>query len=108
MSNEWRAVLGAAVDHIIDYRESLETRPHAPRLGYAEMREKVRARLPERGSDASAVLEELVELCDRVFVMVDGRITRELAGDELTTEQIEAATRTKVRENLRAGAGARA
>ena len=72
MSNEWRAVLGAAVDHIIDYRESLETRPHAPRLGYAEMREKVRARLPERGSDASAVLEELVELCDPGLMSMAG------------------------------------
>jgi len=72
MSNEWRAVLGAAVDHIVDYRESLETRPHAPRLGYAEMREKVRARLPERGSDASAVLEELVELCDPGLMSMAG------------------------------------
>ena len=46
--------------------------------------------------------EELVELCDRVIVMVGGRITRELVGDSLTTEQIEAATRTKVRAEVRA------
>jgi ABC-type sugar transport system ATPase subunit len=48
--------------------------------------------------------EELVELCDRVLVMVDGKVTRTLAGDDLTTEQIEAATRTKVRAKVMAGA----
>lgn len=50
--------------------------------------------------------EELVELCDRVFVMVDGQVTRELTGGDLTTEEIEAATRTKVRAKVKAGARA--
>jgi ABC-type sugar transport system ATPase subunit len=38
--------------------------------------------------------DELVELCDRVLVMVDGRVTRALAGPALTTDALEAATRT--------------
>jgi ABC-type sugar transport system ATPase subunit len=39
--------------------------------------------------------EELVALCDRVLVMADGRVTREIEAEELTVETIEAATRVK-------------
>jgi len=41
--------------------------------------------------------EELVELCNRVVVLVAGRVSRVLSGEALTTERIEASTRTKVR-----------
>ena len=37
--------------------------------------------------------EELVELCDRVLVMGEGRIVAELSGAELTSRELEAATR---------------
>jgi glutamate/tyrosine decarboxylase-like PLP-dependent enzyme len=72
MSNEWRAVLGAAVDHAVAYRESLAERPHAPRLGYPEMRERTAATLPEQGADAGAVLDELVGLCDPGLMSMAG------------------------------------
>lgn len=64
MSNEWRAVLGAAVEHAAGYRESLETRPHAPALNYQQMRARVAAPMPERGIAPASVLDELVTLCD--------------------------------------------
>jgi ribose transport system ATP-binding protein len=39
--------------------------------------------------------EELVELCDRVLVMAEGRIVVELRGTELTSRNLEAATRMR-------------
>jgi ribose transport system ATP-binding protein len=39
--------------------------------------------------------EELVELCNRVLVMAEGRIVAQLRGAELTSHQLEAATRMR-------------
>jgi ribose transport system ATP-binding protein len=39
--------------------------------------------------------EELVELCDRVLVMAEGRIVAQLRGAELTSHNLEAATRMR-------------
>jgi ribose transport system ATP-binding protein/rhamnose transport system ATP-binding protein len=36
----------------------------------------------------SSEAEELPELCDRVLVMVEGRITKELTGDHITRTAI--------------------
>ena len=72
MSNEWRAVLGAAVEHAVRYRQSLGDRPHAPRLSYPEMRERLRAPLPEAGADPAAVIDELVERCDPGLMSMAG------------------------------------
>jgi ABC-type sugar transport system ATPase subunit len=41
--------------------------------------------------------EELAELCHRVVIMAEGRIIREIAGAEITSEELESATRTKMR-----------
>ena len=41
--------------------------------------------------------EELVELCDRVLVMGEGRIVAQLGGAELTSHELEAATRMRAR-----------
>jgi ABC-type sugar transport system ATPase subunit len=41
--------------------------------------------------------EELVELCDRVLVMGEGRIVAQLHGAELTSHELEAATRVRAR-----------
>jgi ABC-type sugar transport system ATPase subunit len=38
---------------------------------------------------ASTDTDELVRLCHRVIVMVDGGISRTLKGDEITTDHIE-------------------
>jgi ribose transport system ATP-binding protein len=46
--------------------------------------------------------EELVALCDRVVVMVEGRVTDELAGDRLTVEALEASARSKRRQPIAA------
>ncbi len=72
MTSDWNAVLGAAVKHAIAYRQSLDERPHAPRLNYHEMRERLAAPLPERGADAQAVIEELVQLCDPGLMSIAG------------------------------------
>ena len=72
MSNEWRAVLGAAVDHAIAYRDSLETRPHAPALNYQQMRARVAAPTPEQGTAPQSVLDELVTLSDPGLMSVAG------------------------------------
>jgi ribose transport system ATP-binding protein len=39
--------------------------------------------------------EELVELCNRVLVMAEGRIVVQLRGAELTSHKLEAATRMR-------------
>jgi len=72
MSNEWNAVLGAAVAHAIAYRTSLAERPHAPALTYPEMRARLAETLPETGSDAVAVIDELVERCDPGLMSIAG------------------------------------
>jgi ABC-type sugar transport system ATPase subunit len=41
--------------------------------------------------------EELVEVCARVLVMGEGRIVAELHGGELTSRELEAATRMRGR-----------
>jgi ABC-type sugar transport system ATPase subunit len=41
--------------------------------------------------------EELVELCNRVLVMAEGRIVAELRDAELTSHKLEAATRMRTR-----------
>jgi ribose transport system ATP-binding protein len=41
--------------------------------------------------------EELVELCNRVLVMAEGRIVAQLRGAELTSHNLEAATRMRTR-----------
>jgi glutamate/tyrosine decarboxylase-like PLP-dependent enzyme len=72
MSNEWRAVLGAAVDHAVAYRESLDTRPQVPGLTYRQMRERVAAPVPEAGADPAAILDELAEVADPGLMPVAG------------------------------------
>jgi ribose transport system ATP-binding protein len=41
--------------------------------------------------------EELVELCNRVLVMAEGRIVAQLRDADLTSHQLEAATRMRTR-----------
>ncbi|HVW93515.1 MAG TPA: aminotransferase class V-fold PLP-dependent enzyme [Devosia sp.] len=72
MSNDWTTVLGKAVGHAAAYRESLPTRPHAPRLGYHEMRERLGAPLPETGTEPAAIIDELAELCDPGLMSITG------------------------------------
>jgi ribose transport system ATP-binding protein len=59
----------------------------------------------ERGANvicASSDHEQLATICDRVFILRRGKLTRELAGDEVTkeriTEQCYAAEATNGRE----------
>lgn len=54
-----------------------------------------------RAADEGAVVlffstetEEVVDLCDRVYVMNDGRVRRELNGHDLTIRNLESAART--------------
>ena len=72
MGNDWRDVLGKAANHAAAYRESLATRPHGPRLGYHEMRERVQAPLPETGAEPRAIIDELAELCDPGLMSIAG------------------------------------
>lgn len=46
---------------------------------------------------ASSDPEELVELSDRVIVLVDGRITHEISGDDLTDDRISALVHEETR-----------
>lgn len=59
MSEELRQLLGRALEHAIAYREDVADGPARPLKSYAEMREHFDEPLPETGSDALAVLEQL-------------------------------------------------
>jgi ribose transport system ATP-binding protein len=48
--------------------------------------------------------EELVELCDRVLIMAEGRIVAQLSGSNLTSHELEAATRRRRRTDTAAAA----
>jgi glutamate/tyrosine decarboxylase-like PLP-dependent enzyme len=72
MSDDWAHVLGVAAGYAAVYRQSLGTRPHTPHLGYHEMRERVKAPLPEIGSEPRAIIDELVTLCDPGLMSIAG------------------------------------
>jgi glutamate/tyrosine decarboxylase-like PLP-dependent enzyme len=62
MTSDIRSLFGRAVEHGAHYREALPTGSARPALDYHGMRERVTAPLPQTGTDAASVLEELVEL----------------------------------------------
>jgi glutamate/tyrosine decarboxylase-like PLP-dependent enzyme len=72
MTNDWRSVLGAAVDHAAAYRDSLGTRPQAPALSYRQMRDRIAAPMPEAGAAPAAIVDELVALADPGLMPVPG------------------------------------
>ncbi|MDB5541911.1 MAG: aspartate aminotransferase family protein [Devosia sp.] len=61
MTDDLRRLLTRAVDHAVDYRDSLAEHAGRPARTYYEMRDALSEPLPERGAAPLTVLEELAE-----------------------------------------------
>jgi glutamate/tyrosine decarboxylase-like PLP-dependent enzyme len=72
MSDDLRSLLVRAADHAVRYRENLSSAPGRPATSYPEARERMRAPMPETGSDAGAVIEELVALSEPGLMPITG------------------------------------
>lgn len=72
MTDDWRGILGAAVEHAVAFRTSLAARPQGPALNYRQMRDRVAAAVPETGADAAAIIDELVALAEPGLMAVPG------------------------------------
>jgi glutamate/tyrosine decarboxylase-like PLP-dependent enzyme len=93
--DEHSQALDAAHKQATAFLESLPTRPVWPRSTYEQMRAAFDAPLPEHGSDAASVVEELVALADPGIVasaggrffgfVVGGALPAALAADWLTS-----------------------
>jgi glutamate/tyrosine decarboxylase-like PLP-dependent enzyme len=63
MSDEdLRALLQKALDAAVSYRGGIAERPQRPELGYAEMRARFDAPVPEKGEAPDSVIAELIKL----------------------------------------------
>ena len=70
--------------------QRLHAHGHAAYLVGGCVRDMLLARPPKDWDIATgAQPDELVRLCHRVIVMIDGHISRTLKGDEITTDHIE-------------------
>jgi glutamate/tyrosine decarboxylase-like PLP-dependent enzyme len=93
--NERHQALDAAHRHATAFLESLPTRPVWPRAPYEQMRTVFGRALPEEGSDAASVVEELATLAEPGIVgsagsrffgfVVGGSLPAALAVDWLTS-----------------------
>jgi glutamate/tyrosine decarboxylase-like PLP-dependent enzyme len=93
--DEHSKALDAAHKQATAFLESLPTRPVWPRASYEQMRAAFDAPLPEHGSDAASVVEELAALADPGIVasagsrffgfVVGGAMPAALAADWLTS-----------------------
>ncbi|MDX6368136.1 MAG: hypothetical protein QOK30_3212, partial [Nocardioidaceae bacterium] len=93
--DEHSQALDAAHKQATAFLKSLPSRPVWPRATYEQMRAAFDAPLPERGSDAASVVEELAAVADRGIVasaggrffgfVVGGAVPAALAADWLTS-----------------------
>lgn len=72
MSDDLRGLLARAADHAARYRDSLPTALGRAAMSYHEARETMRAPVPETGTDAAAVIEELVALSEPGLMPITG------------------------------------
>jgi glutamate/tyrosine decarboxylase-like PLP-dependent enzyme len=89
------SALRKALERVAEYRRSLGDRPVAPRLDAAALRAGVGGPLPERGSDAGAVIQQLADSVEPALTasagprffgfVVGGALDSATAADILTT-----------------------
>ncbi|HQZ13077.1 MAG TPA: aminotransferase class V-fold PLP-dependent enzyme [Devosia sp.] len=72
MPADLRSLLTRATDHAVRYREALSAAPGRPQISYPEARTRMRAPMPETGSDPAAVIEELVALSEPGLMPITG------------------------------------
>lgn len=72
MTDDIRTLLAQTAGHAADYREAVATDPRPLALDYHAMRERVMQPVPEAGSAAASVIEELVALCDGGLMPITG------------------------------------
>ncbi len=72
MSDDVRGLLTQALEHAIAYREDVATNSAPPRVGYASLRDRLVAPAPEHGTDAKAVLNELVAIAEGGLMPMTG------------------------------------
>ena len=97
MTDDIRTLLTRTAGHAADYREAVAADPRPPAIGYHAMRERAMQPVPEAGSAAEDVIEELVALCDiqeekLLEAASELEITRTFVSDEemLTSGEIDA------------------
>lgn len=62
MTDHLRSLFGRAIEHGVQYRETLPAASSRPALDYHAMRERLAAPTPETGTDAETIIDELAAL----------------------------------------------
>ena len=72
MTEEIRGLLAKALEHAVAYREDVAHNSAPPRVGYAELRDRLVMPAPLQGIDSAAVIEELASIADGGLMPIVG------------------------------------